>query len=95
MADKASNDGSDTALRTLGECYEMGWGTPANLKQALYCFRESIAISKSDKERVILKIKGQWNYKTNSPICRQKSDFSLADIYNYIKMLCNKYLLNK
>lgn len=95
MADKASDEGSDTALRTLGICYEMGWGTPVNLKQTLYCFRDSIAISKSDEERVILKIREQWNYKTNSPICRRKSDFSLVDIYNHIKLLCNKYLLNK
>lgn len=95
MADKASDEGSDTALRALGICYEMGWGTPVNLKQALYCFRDAIAISTSDEERVILKIKGQWNYKTNAPICRRKSDFSLVDIYNYIKMSCKKYLLNK
>lgn len=67
MANKASDEGSDTALRTLGKCYEMGWGTPINLKQALYCFQDSIAISKSDEERVILKIQGQWNYKTDSP----------------------------
>lgn len=95
MADKASDEGSDTALRALGICYEMGWGTPINLKQALCCFRDAIAISKSDEERVVLKIQGQWNFKTNAPICRQKSDFSLVDIYNHIKLLCNKYLLNK
>ena len=93
MADKASDEGSDTALRTLGICYEMGWGTPVNLNKALCCFRDAIAISTSDEKRVIFKIKGQWNYKTNSPICRKKSDFWLVGIYNHIKMLCNKYLL--
>lgn len=56
----ATHKNSDSALRALGRCYEMGWGTPINLTEALRCYRYTIGCSAEDAERVIQKIQGTW-----------------------------------
>lgn len=52
LADKASDNGSDTAMRALGHCYEMGWGTSVNLREALACYRTAIIDCREDIKRV-------------------------------------------
>lgn len=52
LADEASNNGSDTAMRALGHCYEMGWGTSVNLGEALACYRAAIIDCREDIKRV-------------------------------------------
>ena len=52
LADEASNNGSDTAMRALGRCYEMGWGTSVNLREALACYRTAIIDCREDIKRV-------------------------------------------
>lgn len=62
LADDATNNGSDTAMRALGHCYEMGWGTSIDWKMALVCYRKTVGCKevKEDIKRVIRKIRGEW-----------------------------------
>lgn len=64
LADEATNlqskNNTDSALKALGKCYEMGWGTPIDLQMALNVYRDTVGC-RSDAERVILKIQGKWN----------------------------------
>lgn len=52
LADEASNNGSDTAMRALGRCYEMGWGTSVNLGEALACYRAALIDCREDIKRI-------------------------------------------
>lgn len=60
LAQIATHKDSDPAWRTLGRCYEMGWGTPVNLEEALRCYRDTVGCRREDEERVIQKIQGTW-----------------------------------
>lgn len=71
LAENASNNNSDTATIALGHCYEMGWGTSVNLDEALLCYRE-VPCGTQHADRVILKLRGEWDYGSNKPKCKQK-----------------------
>lgn len=60
LADEATDKGSDSAWRALGQCYEMGWGTVIDLNKSLECYiyyRDALG-QKEDAERVLRKIQG-------------------------------------
>lgn len=68
LVDEATKkNNNDAAWRALGRCYEMGWGTPINYEMALSCFRDTCCCSK-DIERVILKIRGLWDFQNDKPL---------------------------
>lgn len=60
LAQIATHKDSDPAWRALGRCYEMGWGTPINLKETLRCYRDTVGGRREEEERVIQKIQGTW-----------------------------------
>lgn len=60
---QAIDNGSETAWRALGECYEMGWGTYVDFEKALECYqhyRNDFGY-KEDVERIIVKMYGGRN----------------------------------
>lgn len=82
LANQATVDGSETAWRALGRCYEMGWGTHVDLKKALECYRDSVGC-KEDAERVILKLRREWRPSNDTPINTKYS--IIAKLKNYLK----------
>lgn len=60
LAQIATQKDSDPAWRALGRCYEMGWGTPVNLEEALRCYKDTVGCRAEDAERVMRKIQGTW-----------------------------------
>lgn len=83
LADEASNNGSDTAMRALGHCYEMGWGTPIDWEMALACYREAVGCIE-DRERVSRKIREEWqeNHKKNEPAPTKSIFHRIINFFN-------------
>lgn len=83
LADKASDNGSDTAMRALGRCYEMGWGTPIDWEMALVCYRETVGC-KEDRERVSRKIREGWqeNHKKSEPAPTKSIFHRIINFFN-------------
>lgn len=74
LANEAYDNGSETAVSAVGQCYEMGWGTPQDLRVALMYYEESSRGlgCRDDAERVSLKIQGEWDYESDKPKCKRK-----------------------
>lgn len=81
LAKTAADNKSDTACQAVGRCYEMGWGIPMDLQEALVYYRETPGC-RADVERVVLKIRNEWDYEGDKPKC--KEDKSLINrIYSF------------
>jgi len=82
LADQATDNGSDTAWRALGRCYEMGWGTSINLYHALDCYRDSIGC-KEDAERVSFKIRAgkEDTIRSNDETIIQKVAHTISNFF--------------
>ena len=93
LADQATDNGSDSAWRALGECYEMGWGTHVDLKKALECYQcyKDAFGCKEDAERVILKLRGEWNLQ-NDPLVKTKQSI-ITRLKNYLNSICESSIL--